>query len=57
MYKEPEGMRQIHEIQEKIYEKTKMMTIEEKMAYVRKSADEAGKRYGFNLRKLTHAHK
>ena len=50
-------MREIHAIQEKIYEKTKTMTVEEKMVYVRKSAEEAEKKYGLHLRKIAHAHK
>jgi hypothetical protein len=57
MNNEPEGMREIHAIQEKIYEKTKTMTIEEKMAYTRKSAEEVEKKYGFRLRKAVHVHK
>ena len=57
MNNEPEGMREIHAIQEKIYEKTKTMTVEEKMVYVRKSAEEAEKKYGLHLRKIANAHK
>ena len=53
MYNEPEGMKQIHQIQIKIYEKTKTMTIEEKIAYVRKAAGEAEEKYGLHLRKAT----
>ncbi len=58
MYKEPEPMRQIHEIQEKIYEETKHMTTKEYLEYIHKSAEHAKKKYNLNLRTVkTRAHK
>lgn len=54
MYKEPEPMRQIHQIQEKIYEETKHMSGKEFIAYIHRCAEEAKKKYGLNLRKATH---
>ena len=54
MYKEPEPMRMIHAIQEKIYEETKHMTAEEQIAYIHKGAEEFKKKYGLKLRKASH---
>ena len=56
MYKEPAPMREIHEIQEKIYEETKHMTPEEQIAYIRKGAEEFKKKYGLKFRKASRAH-
>ena len=41
---EPEPMRQIHEIQEKIYEKTKHMSDKEFLSYIHKQSKIAQKR-------------
>jgi hypothetical protein len=57
MYHEPEPMREIHEIREQMYEAMKSMSAKEKINYIRKSALEAEKKYGFHLRKAAHAHK
>ncbi len=54
MYKEPRPMREIHEIQEKIYEEQKNMTDKEKLAAIHREAEEATKKYGFILRKVSH---
>lgn len=51
MYKEPRPMREIHEIQEKIYEEQKNMADKEKIAAIHREAEEAVKKYGLNLRK------
>lgn len=37
---EPEPMRQIHEIQEKIYEKTKHMSTDERLDYFHKQSEQ-----------------
>jgi len=55
MYKEPEPMRQIHEIQEKIYEETKHMSNKEFVAYIHKASEEAKKKYGLKFKTRTHA--
>ncbi|MFH1776107.1 MAG: hypothetical protein ABH952_00870 [Candidatus Omnitrophota bacterium] len=54
MNREPEAMREIHQIQEKIYEKTKHMSIEEKMQYINKAAEAAEKKYDIHLKKASH---
>ncbi|MFH1824221.1 MAG: hypothetical protein ABH873_03230 [Candidatus Firestonebacteria bacterium] len=54
MYKEPEAMREIHEIRERMYEETKNMTVKEKVAYIHKAAEEAKKKYNLNLKKAVH---
>ena len=52
MSNEPRPMREIHEIQEKIYEEQKNMSDKEKLEALRKEAEEFKKRWGLNLRKL-----
>lgn len=51
MYKEPEVMRDIHEIQEKIYEETKDMTSKEYIKFIHESAERAKKKYGLKFKK------
>ena len=41
MYDEPETMKEIRRIREKHYEETRNLTLEEKMDYFRKKAEEA----------------
>lgn len=55
MYKEPEAMREIHEIRERMYEEMKDMTDKEKLEYIHKAAEEAKKKYGLKFRKTVHA--
>lgn len=54
MVKEPRPMKEIHGIQEKLYEEHKKMTSKEKLAALHHEAGEAEKKYGFALRKLLH---
>lgn len=54
MYKEPKAMKEIHEIQEKIYEEQKNMTENEKLNAIHKEVEEARKKYGLTLRKMAH---
>jgi len=44
-------MREIHEIQEKIYEEEKGMNAEEKIKVLHKEAEEARKKYGLKIKK------
>ena len=55
MYKEPRPMREIHRIQEKIYEEYKNLSNEGKLARMHKEAEEASRRLGLRLRKASHA--
>ena len=48
---EPKAMREIHEIQEKIYEEEKGMNAEEKIKVLHKEAEEARKKYGLKIKK------
>jgi hypothetical protein len=50
---EPEAMREIREIRHRHYEETKNMTIEERMAYIRKKSEELEKETGIKLRRLS----
>ena len=54
MYKEPRPMREIHEIQEKIYEETKDMDEKELIRYYHEGAEDAKKKYGLTFRKAQH---
>ncbi|MFA4888436.1 MAG: hypothetical protein WC628_02525 [Candidatus Omnitrophota bacterium] len=54
MLKEPRPMREIHEIQEKLYEERKKMSSEEKIAAIHLEAEEAEKKFGLTLRKVSH---
>lgn len=53
MFKEPKPMREIHAIQEAIYEEQKNMTDKEKLFAIHKEAEEFKKKYGLTLRKAT----
>ncbi len=50
--KEPQPMREIHEIQERIYEEEKNMTREERMAKRRREVNELIKKYGLKFKTL-----
>ncbi|MFH1259065.1 MAG: hypothetical protein ABII74_04530 [Elusimicrobiota bacterium] len=52
MPKEPEPMREIHEIREKLYEEEKNLTPEERIAKVRKESEDMIKKYGLKFKKL-----
>lgn len=47
-------MREIHKIQEELYKEQKKMTDKEKLAALHREAEEAEKKYGFSLRKVSH---
>lgn len=54
MYREPEAMKEIHQIQERLHEKMKAMTSGEKIGYINKKADELEEKYNLNLKKAQH---
>ena len=54
-YKEPEAMREIHEIRLKLYEEEKNLTVEQKIAKIHKEAQEAIDKYGIKFKTKTHA--
>jgi len=56
MYKEPDAMRGIHEIREKMYEETRGLSSKEIIEKYRKEAKEVKKKYGlkFKHRATTH---
>ena len=51
MYKEPDAMREIHEIREKMYEETIGLSDKEVIEKYRKEADHVRKKYGLKLKK------
>jgi len=50
MYKEPKPMREIHEIQEKIYEEEKNLTNKERLLRIHKEAEAVKSKYGLRLK-------
>ncbi|MDO8662579.1 MAG: hypothetical protein Q7K98_05090 [Candidatus Omnitrophota bacterium] len=54
MLKESGPMKEIHEIQEILYEEHKKMTNKEKLVTLHREAEEAERKYGFTLRKVSH---
>lgn len=54
MYRESEAMREIHKIQEKLYEEMKYMTDKQQVEYINRRAAEVEKKYNLNLRKVAH---
>ncbi|MCB4792829.1 MAG: hypothetical protein LHV68_13250 [Elusimicrobia bacterium] len=56
MLREPEPMRQIHEIRLKIYEKEKNLSMEERISKRHREAEEIIKKYGLKfIKKKTKA--
>jgi hypothetical protein len=51
IYKEPTPLREIHEIQEIIYEEMKNMNDKEKPARIRAEAEKAKTKYSLNIQK------
>ncbi len=51
---EPNAMKEIHKIQEKIYEEQKNMSNKEKLDALHKETEDFEKKWGINLRKLEH---
>ena len=52
MFREPKAMREIHKIQEKIYEEEKGMTSEQRLRRVKESARKVMEQYG--IKSKTH---
>lgn len=50
-YEEPETMKELHRIREKLYEETKDMTSEELIRKIHEDADAFKKEFGLKLRK------
>ncbi len=48
MFKEPKAMREIHKIQEKLYEERKGLTSEQEIRLIRESARKMKEKYGIN---------
>lgn len=54
---EPESMKEIHRIREKLYEESKDKSPEEQIACSRAKVEELIKRYGLKLRIIEKVHK
>ncbi|MCG2711486.1 MAG: hypothetical protein L6416_04075 [Candidatus Omnitrophica bacterium] len=54
MYKEPRPMREIHEIQERLYEEEKNLSSKERLAKIHREAQEVIKKYNLKIGKVTH---
>ena len=53
MFKEPKAMREIHKIQEKLYEERKGLTDEQEIRLIKESAQKIKGKYG--IKSKTHA--
>ena len=53
MFKEPKAMREIHKIQEKLYEERKGLTAEQEIRLIRDNAQKMKEKYG--IKSKTHA--
>ncbi len=53
MIEEPKAMREIHGIQEKIYEETKNMTTEELLDYFRQGTEKLVGKYGLKVKTIS----
>jgi predicted methyltransferase len=54
MYKEPRPMREIHEIQQRLYEEEKNLSAEDRIAKIHREAEDVIKKYGLKLKKAAH---
>ena len=54
MFRELRPLKEIHKIQEKLYEERKKKTDKEKLSAIHREAEEAKKRYGFVLRRASY---
>ncbi len=50
---EPKALQEIHEIRRRIYEETKDMTSEERIAFTKKNSEEFEEMSGIKLRRLS----
>jgi hypothetical protein len=50
MYREPEAMREIHEIRERLHEEEKNLSMNEKLEKTHREAQEIIKKYGVKLK-------
>ena len=57
MYKEPRPMKEIHEIQEKIYEEMKGLSKRKKLDAIRKEVEKTKKMHNINVRNASKASK
>ena len=55
MYKEPKPLKEIHRIQEKLHNEEKGLSSKEKIKLIHCEAEEARKKYGFVLKKVSYA--
>lgn len=53
-YREPETMRQLHEIRERLYEERKDWSDEEFLEYYRRTTIEDAEKYGLDIAPLPH---
>jgi hypothetical protein len=56
MYNEPRPMKEIHDIQARLYDKEKDLSNKELIAKIRREAIEAKEKYGLKFCKHAHTH-
>jgi hypothetical protein len=54
MYQEPEPMKEIHAIREKLYEENKSLSHREHIVKIHKEAEDAIKKYGIKVKRASH---
>ena len=55
MHREPKPMREIHEIQERLYEEEKGLSSKERIAKIRKEAQQLIDKYGLKFKMRAHS--
>ena len=55
MYNEPRPMREIHEIQRRLYEEEKNLSPKERIAKIHKEAEDFIREYGIKVKRAVHA--
>ncbi len=52
MYKEPDAMREIHKIRERLYKEEKGLTVQELITEIHKEAEEVRRKYNLKFKEI-----
>ncbi len=56
MYDEPRPMKEIHDVQRKLYEEEKHLSRADRIAKIHREAEAFAKKHGIKVRRASHAH-